>query len=310
MNARKGKPQPTRWDSSAKEGRRITFRQKIVICDIYDTEMGKGRKRRDDILDQLAKKYDVVTRQIERYIEEVRDLPIKETCDLIERWILQVKQLLSSPEQTIEEMVAENQEMFLEPWAKRVILSPEVNVPINIKLEDTERIHCKVERDILFKRLRKHLDARLWKDYERFTRRVLQYDFACRRVFSELVRSASQALEELGCATQTRITFAKTVFQETINPLSYFGYAVKPPSGDDRSYGLRFGHDLIAVGESAEQLQGCRAIHENMRERMREWFSQGFQPTQVWKEIDELRIDLLGQLERLLRQFELPRPAS
>jgi len=311
MDVKKGKPQPTKWESSAKcKRRRITLQEKIAIRNTYDSEMGKGPKSRDDILHNLGERYDVSTRQIERYIEEVHDLPIEETCDLIRRWIVQVKGLMSPPQQLVRDMVRDTQEEFLEPWAKHVILSPELNVPIeSVEVKDTEGIHCMVEEDILFTRLRKHLDVKLWKDYERFTRRVFQYEFTCLRVFSELVRLASQVLEKLGCSTITQTTFAKTVFEEAINPSScyYYDYAVKPPAPGYQDSELRYGHEPNPIAKgSSQQLAYCLNIHKGMRENMRERFRQGFQPTQLWKEIDELKIDLVGQLERLLRQFELP----
>jgi hypothetical protein len=97
------------------------------------------------------------------------------------------------------------------------------------------------------------------------------------------------------------------VFEEAINPRPYLGYAVRPPELGHGDYGLRYGNEPnpIATG-TYKQLVCCLTVHHRMREEMRKRSEQGFEPTQLWKELDELKIHLLGQLERVLRQFEIP----
>ena len=274
-----------------------TIKQKLRLLTTYERRLASGEKR-ETIINGLATRAGVSSRTFERYIKQAREWRqiLPKVSKLLRTWMSQMEKGVPSPNQVLEKLVIGSADNLMEPWARDVVYSDElIEYLCRLSEEGTGQVACQVEQEPLFRQLYGQLAHKLRIDYKQWGKQVFHYVSVCKGTFREILDEAESVLEKQGCSIATQIAFAKTVFEDTIQP-SFFGYAIKPIG---RSCKLRFGKGFIAQADSADQLERCRIIHNGMRQSYREKFN----PTELYKRLEESKLSILAQLRKALYSY-------
>lgn len=274
-----------------------TIRQKLRLLNTYERRLASGEKS-ETIINGLAKRAGVSHRTFERYVKQAREWRqiLPKVSKLLRIWMSQMEEGVPSPNQVLEKLVKGSVDSLMEPWARDAVYCDELIECLDrLRQESIGPVACQVEQEPLFRKLHRQLPSKMRSDYKQWGKSAFHYATTCRDTFREISDEAKSILEKQGCSPVTEIAFAKTVFENTIFP-SFYGYAIQPIGS---LYRLKFGKDIIAQAGSVDQLERCRIIHNGMRQNYRGKFN----PTELYKRLEESELSILAQLQTALDTY-------